>query len=203
MEPGEHWRQVYRAKRPDELSWYQASPDPSLAALERIGADPAMSIVDLGAGASTLADALLDRGWTDITLVDIAEPALETTRKRLGERAGNVRFEVADIRHWPPARTFDIWHDRAAFHFLTSPADRDAYRRALRAGTHSGSQVIIATFARDGPEMCSGLPVQRYDAGALAAELGAEFDLIDSWTETHVTPWGANQSFLWSAFTRR
>ena len=202
MDPREHWRSVYQAKRPDEVSWYQASPEPSLAALDRIGATPASSLVDIGAGASRLADALLDRGWNDVTLIDIAEPALEATRVRLGDRAGQVRWQVADIRHWRPDRSFDVWHDRAVFHFLTSADDRRLYKRALLEGTHPGSHVIIATFALDGPEQCSGLPVQRYDATSLADEFGDGFELVDSWPETHRTPWDAGQSFQWVIFER-
>lgn len=203
MEPREHWRAVYEAKRPDEVSWYQASPASSLAALDRLGTDPGMSLVDVGAGASAFADALLDRGWSDITLVDIAEPALEASRIRLGPMAGKVRWEVADIRHWQPGRTFDVWHDRAVFHFLTEAADRAAYRRALAEGTRPGSLVIISGFAPDGPEHCSGLPVWRFDAESLAAELGEDFTPIADWREVHVTPWGAKQNFQWCAFTRR
>ena len=203
MEPREHWRTVYEAKSPEEVSWYQASPEPSLAALDRLGADPAMSLVDVGAGASTLADALLDRGWADVTLVDIAEPALEASRVRLGARAGKLRWDVADIRHWRPGRTFDIWHDRAVFHFLTGAEDRAGYKRTLAEGTRPGSLVIIGTFALDGPEQCSGLPVQRYDAVAMAAELGSKFRPIADWREAHLTPWDAEQHFQWCVFKRR
>lgn len=203
MEPREHWRHVYAVKRPDEVSWFQGSPGPSLDALDRCGAGPDMSLIDVGAGASSLADVLLDRGWTDVTLVDISETALEASRLRLGPRASKVRWEAADIRDWRPDRAFDVWHDRAVFHFLTEPGDRAAYRNALIDGTHPGSHVILATFAPDGPDKCSGLPVRRYDAAALADELGAEFELVDDWRQTHVTPWGSEQSFQWCLFTRR
>ena len=196
----EHWRSVYEAKRPDQVSWFQASPAPSLAALDRIGATADTALVDVGAGASTLADALLERGWSDITLLDIAEPALEATRARLGERARTIRFETADIRHWRPDRSFDIWHDRAVFHFLTDAAGRAAYQRALADALRPGSHAIIATFALDGPEQCSGLPVQRYDAAALATELGPDFRLVDHWLEAHTTPWDAEQRFQWVVF---
>src|SRR5207253_535409 len=138
---------------------------PSLDALARIGAKPSQSLVDIGGGASTLVDALLDRGWHDLTVVDIAAPALAASKARLGERADSVVWEAADIRSWSSGRSFDLWHDRAAFHFLTDAVDRVAYRRVLDEGTHAGSHVIIATFALDGPDKCSGLPVRRYDAG--------------------------------------
>jgi hypothetical protein len=202
MDPREHWRAVYEAKRPDEVSWYQPAPDPSLAALDRLGAGPEMSLVDVGAGASTLADALLNRGWSDITLVDIAEPALEASRVRLGPRAAKLRWEVADIRHWQPRRAFDVWHDRAVFHFLTEAGDRLGYKRALAEATRTGSLVIIAGFALDGPKQCSGLPVRRIDPASLAPELGNGFDPIADWREVHVTPWGAEQCFQWCAFNR-
>lgn len=202
MEPREHWRQVYATRKADEVSWYQVSPDGSLNAFDRVGATPGLALVDIGGGASTLVDSLLERGWQDLTVVDIAEPALAAAQARLGDEAARVRWEVADIRDWCPTRTFDIWHDRAVFHFLTDPADRAAYRRALVDGTHAGSHAILATFALDGPEKCSGLPVQRYDAPALAAELGGPFHLIGDWREGHVTPWGAKQSFQWCVFTR-
>lgn len=202
MDPREHWQAVYGAKRPEEVSWYQDMPEPSLAALDRLGVTPDKAIVDVGAGASRLADALLDRGFADVTLVDIAETALEASRVRLGVRAGKVRWQVADVRHWHPGRQFDTWHDRAVFHFLTEAADRDRYRRTLLEATRSGSLAILATFALDGPEQCSGLPVHRYDAETLAAELGQEFLPVESWRQAHVTPWGAKQSFQWGAFRR-
>jgi hypothetical protein len=203
MEPRDHWRAVYEAKRPDEVSWYQPAPGPSLSALDRVGANPEMSLVDVGAGSSALADALLDRGWRDVTLVDIAETALEATRVRLGDRAGKVSWEVVDMRLWRPGRTFDIWHDRAVFHFMTDSSDRVGYKKALAEGTRPGSLVIIAGFALDGPEKCSGLPVTRYNAASLAAELGDAFEPMADWRESHATPWGAEQRFQWCAFTRR
>lgn len=203
MEAGDHWREIYAAKRPDELSWHQVSPSPSLQALDRLGADPCMSLVDVGGGASTLVDSLLDRGWRDITVIDIAEPALAASRERLGQRAGVVEWQVADIREWQPVRSFDVWHDRAVFHFLTDDGERSGYRRALDAGTRSGSHVIIATFAPDGPEKCSGLAVRRYDAAALVDALGEGFELVADWREGHKTPWSAEQSFQWCVFRRK
>jgi len=202
MEPRDHWCQVYETKPTDKVSWFQPSPKPSLDALDRIAAKRSMSFVDIGAGASTLVDRLLDRGWKDVTLVDIAEPALDAVRQRLGDKAGQIHWEIADALHWRPERSFDIWHDRAVFHFFTGLGERALYKRALLAGTHPGSHVILGTFALDGPEMCSGLPVQRYAAGSLAIELGDGFRSIADWTETHMTPWGAEQRFIWCVFRR-
>ncbi len=202
MERGEHWRRVYRTKAPKSVSWYQPIAEPSLAALDRLGAEPACSLIDVGGGASSLVDALLDRGWLDLTVLDIAEPALEAARARLGDRAAQVQWIAADVTEWQPERFYAVWHDRAVFHFLTAPSQRAAYRRALEAAMRSGGLAILATFAPDGPEQCSGLPVRRYDADGLAAELGGEFALIEQWREAHVTTWGAAQSFQWVAFRR-
>lgn len=198
----DHWHDVYAAKSPEEASWFEASPSSSLKAIDRLGSDRSRSVVDVGGGASSLADALLGLGWRDITILDIADTALAASRERLGPEAAAVNWQVADIRRWAPGRTFDIWHDRAVFHFLTDPGDRAGYKKALEAGTRSGSHVIIATFAVDGPEKCSGLPVRRYDAQSLAAELGPGFLPVENWRETHVTPWGAPQAFQWALFVR-
>jgi trans-aconitate methyltransferase len=202
MDPREHWRTVYATKAPEEVSWFEAEPQASLRAMRRLDVAPDTAIVDVGAGASRLADALLDLGFSDVTLLDIAEGALATSRARLGARAKDVSWEVADVRHWRPQRSFDLWHDRAVFHFLTDAADRDQYRRTLIEATHRGSLVVLATFAPDGPEQCSGLTVRRYDADGLAKELGENFVLREAWREEHETPWGAKQSFQWAAFER-
>ena len=203
MDARDHWRALYGTKSPEEVSWYEASPAPSLDAFDRLGVAPGMAVIDVGAGASRLADCLLDRGFTDVTLLDIAETALDATRLRLGPRAGKLQWEVADICHWQPGRQFDAWHDRAAFHFLTEPGDRARYRRTLLDGMHPGSLVILAAFAPDGPEQCSGLPVQQYDADDLAAELGEDFRPVESWRHSHTTPWGTEQRFQWAAFRRK
>jgi hypothetical protein len=156
----------------------------------------------VGGGASNLVDALLDQGWRDVTVLDLAAPALAAAKARLGPKADRVKWEVVDVTQWHPARQFDVWHDRAVFHFLTEPQQREAYRRALSEGVVPGGLVVMATFALDGPEKCSGLPVKRYDADELAAEMDGLLHLIDAWREEHVTPWGAKQSFNWCAFRR-
>jgi hypothetical protein len=198
----EHWNQVYRTKAPDSVSWYQPTPEPSLRALDELRLPVTAALVDVGGGASSLVDRLLERGWSDLTVVDIAAPALDVTKARLGPMADRVRWEVADVTAWYPSRAYDVWHDRAVFHFLTEPDQRAAYRRALGAGTGPGSFVIVATFAPDGPERCSGLPVRRYDATALAGELGAGFTLQRDWRERHTTPAGSQQAFQWCVFQR-
>lgn len=198
----QHWAHVYEDKAPTAVSWYQANPEQSLRALSRFGVSSSSSLIDVGGGASNLVDALLEMGWQDVTVLDIAAPALEAAKSRLGPRAGKVNWEVADITHWHPARRFDVWHDRAVFHFLTEPRQREAYREALSEGLMDGGLAIIATFALDGPERCSGLPVQRYDAASLAREFGRHLHLLDAWRQDHVTPWGAKQSFNWCVFRR-
>ena len=198
----EHWTKLYQEKSASAVSWYQAEPEPSLRALDRFGAQPSSPFIDIGGGASNLVDALLRRGWRDVTVLDIAEPALAAARERLGTDARKVHWEVADVSEWQPSRCYDVWHDRAVFHFLVHPEQRKAYRRALLAGLAGGGLLIMATFTPDGPERCSGLPVQRYDPPGLAKELGDAFRLLDGWREEHVTPTGLTQSFNWCAFRR-
>lgn len=198
----DHWRTVYTDKQPDNVSWYQPAPTQSLRALDQFAAEPSQSLIDVGGGASTLVDALLARRWSDITVLDIAAPALAAAQLRLGEASAAVTWAVADITAWQPPRQYDIWHDRAVFHFLTEPAQRAAYLRALKCGLASGGLAIFATFALDGPEKCSGLEVERYDADKLAATLGPQFPLEASWRDEHVTPWGSAQAFTWCVFRR-
>ena len=198
----EHWEQVYSEKAPTSVSWYQGTPEPSLRALERLNISPGSSIIEIGGGASTFVDALLELGWNDITVLDIAAPAIEAARSRLGGVADKVDWQVADITEWRPTRNYDVWHDRAVFHFLTEAEQRAAYLRALGEGLPADGFLIMATFALDGPEKCSGLPVRRYDADSLAHELGPSFKLLESWKEEHTTPWGSKQAFTWSIFRR-
>jgi hypothetical protein len=199
MDAREHWRTVYAARRPDELSWHQPLPEPSLAALDRLGIGPESSLIDVGGGASTLAAELAARGWRDLTVLDIAASALTDA----GNAGAAIRWIEADIMSWQPDRAYDVWHDRALLHFLVEPGDRGIYVEAMKAGTQVGSVAIVAAFALDGPEICSGLPVRRYDAAMMAAELGEAFAPIAAWTQAHVTPWGSSQSFQWAAFSRR
>jgi SAM-dependent methyltransferase len=202
MQTDRHWSEVYRTKAPDSVSWYQPSPEPSLRALDRSGVAASASLIDVGGGASGLVDALIERRWSDLTVLDIAAPALDVAKARLGKRAERVQWAVGDITQWQPGRTYDVWHDRAVFHFLTDADRREAYRRALEAGLAPQGLLIMATFAPDGPERCSGLPVQRYDASALSEELGPGFRLLDSWREEHITPGGSSQAFSWCVFRR-
>jgi trans-aconitate methyltransferase len=161
------------------------------------------AIIDIGGGASHLVDALLKDGYRSLAVLDLSASALEAARKRIGPAAAQVGWIVADVTRWKPARPFDVWHDRAAFHFLTEPDDRAAYLDCLRSGLRVGGQAIIATFALDGPEKCSGLPVHRYDSASLAETLGPSFELIETRAEAHKTPWNSFQSFQFSRFRRQ
>lgn len=202
MDRKQHWDTVYTTKAVDQVSWFQDTPALSLDLISRSGTSRVAPLIDIGGGASRLVDALLAQGYSDVTVLDIAEAALSASRARLGNRAQNVHWVVADITQWQPARPYALWHDRAVFHFLTDHADRDAYRRALNMGTTAGSQVIIASFAPDGPERCSGLPVMRYTPESLQTELGADFALEDARHEEHRTPGGSIQRFQYSRFRR-
>lgn len=198
----EHWEAVYATKPADTVSWYQPAPRPSLEALDRFGAHPSSGLIDVGGGASNLVDALLERGWRDLAVLDIAQPALDVAQARLGERAGDVAWIAADIVNWRPDRTWTVWHDRAVFHFLTEAADRRGYQRALEQGVAAGGHLLMATFAIGGPERCSGLPVVQYSPQTLAAQLGEAFSLQDAWREDHLTPGGGVQAFNWCLFRK-
>ena len=195
-----HWEGVYSKKGEHEVSWFQEHPEPSLDLIADVGATPASAVIDIGGGASRLADHLLGRGFQDVTVLDLSEAALEAAKARLGTRAGQVHWIVADVTAWDPPRAYDIWHDRAAFHFLTEDGDRAAYIERLERGLKLGGHAIVATFALDGPERCSGLPVVRYDAASLGQTLGRAFQLVDTRRHAHATPWDSNQSFQFSVF---
>lgn len=201
MDSKQHWDEVYAQKAEDAVSWFQPRPDISLELIDAAGLKPGDPIVDVGGGASRLVDQLLAQGHQDVTVLDVAAAALEKSRARLGEAADSVHWVVADITRWRPERRYRLWHDRAVFHFLTAPEDRLAYRRALEVGLMSGGTAIVASFALDGPERCSGLPVQRYSPDTLAAELGPAFKLLERRQEEHTTPMGRVQRFQYSMFS--
>ena len=198
-----HWDTVYGSKSETEVSWFQETAATSLDLLSYDGISEKSAIVDVGGGASRLVDALLDRGYADLTVLDLSAAALAAAKARLGDRASKVRWIVADITQWSPPVRFDLWHDRAVLHFLTAPADRSAYLNVLRQASRPGGLVIIATFDLDGPDKCSGLPVQRYSPASLSAFLGADFEPVDHRAEMHATPWGSGQAFQFSRFVRR
>lgn len=199
----EHWSGIYAVKRPDQVTWYQPLPERSLDLIRRLAPDRAAPIIDVGGGASTLVDHLLELGYHDLTVLDLAGPALQHAQRRLGPRADRVRWVEADIltTSLPPAG-FQLWHDRAVFHFLTDPGERRRYVSQLSAALRPGGFVVLGTFALDGPERCSGLPVERHSADSLAAALGAGFGLVEQAREIHHTPSGTDQAYQYAAFHR-
>jgi trans-aconitate methyltransferase len=198
-----HWQNVYLNKGEQQVSWTQFDPQPSLGLIEKYSDGRNASIIDIGGGAARLVDALLAHGFAEITVLDLSEAALHSAKTRLGGRGALVRWVAADATAWQPQHPFDIWHDRAAFHFLVDAGDREAYVDRLHSGVKPGGHAIIATFAPDGPEKCSGLPVQRYDAEALSKTVGRAFALVEHQPHHHLTPWGAEQSFQFSVLRRR
>lgn len=198
----DHWNAAYEAKGESGVSWFEAVPEISLALIEKYGHGTETRLIDIGGGASRLVDALVARGWTSLSVLDISQAAIDAAKTRLGDAAARVEWIVDDVTRWTPRRNYDIWHDRAAFHFLTLPEDRAAYAEGMRAALKPGGHAIIATFAADGPERCSGLPVVRYAPPELAAAVGAPFALVDSEHHIHMTPWGAAQAFQFSVLRR-
>jgi len=197
-----HWEEVYRQRDEKRVSWYQSKPEPSLGLIEKFPGAASKGIVDIGAGASRLADALFDAGYDDITLLDVSGQALQMTAGRLSAMGRKPDLVTADITEWQPRRKWGVWHDRAVFHFLTRSIDQEAYIKALLEGTAAGSIVVMGTFSPEGPEKCSGLPVQRYSAESLATRLGQAFELIESLAHRHQTPAGAEQKFMFAVFRR-
>lgn len=197
-----HWEDVYATKGESEVSWFQETPALSLELIRLVGAIQNSGIIDIGGGASRLADGLVSQGFEDVTVLDLSAAALASARSRMGDKANRVTWVAADVTTWEPSRTYDVWHDRAAFHFLTDSKDQAAYMARLRRALRPGGHAIIGTFALDGPERCSGLAVSRHDAASLAATLGSGFELIDSRRHEHITPWGTPQSFQFSTFRR-
>ena len=196
--PSEHWENIYQTKQADSVSWFQEHALRSLEIIRAIGAPMDAHIIDVGGGASTLVDDLLDDGYRQVSVLDLSASALEVAHKRLGTKGNAVSWIAGDIRDVNlPDQAYDIWHDRAVFHFLIDPADRAAYVRQVMKAVKPGGHVIVATFAPDGPEQCSGLPVARYAPDQLHREFGPIFDLIEHTSEAHKTPWGAVQHFVY------
>jgi len=203
MDVRAHWDEVWGSKTPEEVSWYQADPSASLQLLHDAGLDESARILDVGGGASTFTDRLLAAGRRSISVLDISAEAIRRAQLRLGEQADLVEWFVADVRAFVPPHRWDLWHDRAAFHFLTEPQDRRAYLETLQRSLVPGGQLILATFSLDGPKKCSGLDVVRYSHATLSRELGEEFELLQTAEEIHTTPGGGSQAFVFCRFLRR
>lgn len=198
----EHWDDVYGRKTGSQLSWYQDTPTISLELAELAGISAGSSVIDVGGGTSNFVDCLLELGITDVSVLDLSPVALDVAGKRLGRRGETVNWIASDVTAWTPTREFDLWHDRAVFHFLVDAGDRAAYLERLSRCVRPGGHAIIATFALDGPEKCSGLPVVRYSPDSLAETLGADFMLKAHRLSLHRTPSGWPQSFQFSLFEK-
>lgn len=203
MERKQHWEQVYTQKQPTEVSWFQPRPEISLQFITRCGVAKDQPIIDVGGGASRLVDNLLAEGYSDVSVLDISAAALQHAQQRLGAQAAAVQWIESDATQFQPTRQYALWHDRAVFHFLIEAADRELYRQRLEQGLAKGAHLIIATFALDGPTMCSNLPIQRYSPDSLAAELGTGFALVETMSELHTTPAQKQQSFVYCHFVKK
>lgn len=199
-----HWENVYRQKALNRVSWFEETPRTSMALLRAHGLTPAHAVIDIGGGASRLVDALVAQGQAHVGVLDFSGAALAVARDRVQDAPGAGRAEwiVADVTRWQPTRSYDFWHDRAAFHFLNEAAERAAYRDVMTQALRPGGIAVIGTFAKDGPEFCSALPVQRHDAESLKAALGPGFTLLAQSRAKHLTPSGAIQRFLFAVFRR-
>ena len=198
MDRKQHWEQVYTTKSSDSVSWFQEHADQSLRLIHKTGIGKDAAIIDVGGGASILVDELVAEGYSDLTVLDLSAAALSVAKQRLGKHAATVHWMEGDItRAEFPVHRFDIWHDRAVFHFLTDPSDRNAYVERVMRAVRPGGHVIIATFGEDGPEKCSGLPVMRYKPESLHAEFGEAFLLVQHDKEAHYTPTGTVQQFVY------
>ena len=202
-----HWDQIYTTRATDEVSWYQERPGTSLALIEEAGLEPSARILDVGGGHSSLVDHLVTEGYQRLGVLDVSEAAVALTRARVeeqfGERAKRVEWFVADVTMFASPHRWDLWHDRAVFHFLTDPEEQARYLQVLHKTLAPEGQVVIGTFGPQGPERCSGLPVERYDAERLQATFGPSFELAGHRLDTHTTPGGASQQFLFARFVRR
>lgn len=198
MEAKTHWETVYGKKAPDAVSWYAPHLDRSLAYLRKTGVATNGSVIDVGGGESTLVDDLVEAGYSNVTVLDISERALEVARARLGDRKARVTWLAADVlQHQFAKAAYDVWHDRAVFHFMTSEEQRRRYVQQVLQALKPGGFAIVGAFGPDGPTQCSGLPVARYGAEALHEEFGGPFQLVDHSVDTHTTPWGTPQQFVY------
>ena len=195
-ERARHWDAAYENRGATGVSWFQPAPTVSVELIERLGTPKDASIIDIGGGASLLVDALLGRGFSDLSVLDVSQSALSAVGERLGPTSSVVLLHE-DLLDWKPERRFDVWHDRAVFHFLVESEDQENYLRTLRSALSPEGAIVIATFASDGPEYCSGLPVVRYSSADMAKILGSDFAVVEQLREEHVTPAGVTQPFTW------
>ena len=198
----EHWEHIYSDKKSTEVSWYQQHPEISLELIKSTGVEKSARIIDIGGGASTLVDYLLSTGYENISVLDISRSAIEQAKQRLGEHENRIQWLEKDITTYVAKQKFDLWHDRAVFHFLTDAEDRLSYVKTISSSLRSGAHAIIATFNIDGPEKCSGLEIVRYSPESLSAVFSENFQLLETRIEEHKTPGGATQSFVYCRFVK-
>lgn len=202
MERSAHWQAIYRAKPLDSFSWYQPVPKPSLALIAAMNLPKDAPILDVGGGDGLLVDHLLEAGYTDVTVLDISSKALERARERLGEKASRAEWIVADVTSFASKRVYALWHDRATFHFLTSPEDQEAYLKAMRLGTQEDARAIVATFSSRGPTTCSGTAIRQHDEASLLQTFAPDWKLQRTLLHQHTTPSGGGQEFVFGVFER-
>lgn len=196
-----HWENVYETKTPEEVSWTQKKPQTSLELIRSLGSDKSVKIIDIGGGDSNLADFLLEEGYENITVLDISEKALERAKRRLGKDAEKIQWIVADIIAFTPEETYDIWHDRAAFHFFTRSEDISKYVRIAKKAV--SKNLIVGTFSKNGPKKCSGLEISQYDEESMNSIFENSFEKTDCITEDHITPFSTVQNFIFCTFKKK
>ncbi len=199
----QHWEKVYHEKQPNEVSWWQEYPKTSLEFIHSLNIAKTAQIIDIGGGDSKFVDYLLDEGFEHITVLDISENAIERAKLRLGDKAKRVHWVVSDVKEFQPETAFDVWHDRATFHFLMSQPDIEQYISVAQQSIQLGGHLILGTFSSTGPNKCSGLPVHQYDEASLLSELQTYFEKIECIREDHITPFNTRQNFLFCSFRRK
>lgn len=202
MDKKNHWEGIYQTKKVDEVSWYQLRSEQTLRLIDSAKLDPKARIIDVGGGTSSLVDCLLERGYKNLSVLDVSEKALTTVKERLDRKTEVVEWIISDILDFQPHKKFDFWHDRAVFHFLTNPKEREKYLEVMSGALNIDAYVLISTFGPEGPEKCSGLPVQRYDSDSIQHTLGSGYQLLSTEQEIHLTPWGSHQQFVHCLFKR-
>jgi ubiquinone/menaquinone biosynthesis C-methylase UbiE len=198
-----HWENIYQTKQLTEVSWFQPTPETSLNFFKELNIAKTAKIIDMGGGDSFLADHLLELGYSDITVLDISEKALERAQKRLGEKAGLIKWIVADAAHFQPTEQYDFWHDRAAFHFLTAQTDIDNYISTVQKSISPNGYLVMGTFSENGPKKCSGIEIKQYSEKSMSALFTEGFELINSFTTDHNTPFNTVQNFIFCCFKKR
>ena len=196
-----YWENIYTVKQPHEVSWTQAKPVHSMQLIEKCGTDKSAAVIDIGGGDSNLVDFLIEAGYENISVLDISEKAIERAKKRLGEKAGKVKWIVSDITDFEPGKTYDIWHDRAAFHFLTESEQIEKYIATVSKSVTGN--LILGTFSDEGPLKCSGLEIRQYTGEKMQETFGEQFELVENFKDNHTTPFDTTQNFLYCRFDKK